>query len=155
MLAEDTGSDIAFLNRNMKKSQIGVSIVGDVKGKVAVIVQDIADSCRMLSLSPHSFVLFPFRFFLSFSLLQPTKKYQNSVLVVGDVKGKLLLLLPIVPYVPHSLFPQSFLTYTREKSRNGGFFYMGAVKNTGLLHTSTFRKFHINNKNSKKKKINK
>ncbi len=46
MLAEDTGCDIAFLNRHVKKSQNGVSLVGDVKGKIAVIVQDIADGCR-------------------------------------------------------------------------------------------------------------
>jgi len=48
MLANDTGCDIAFLNKHMKRSQSGVDIVGDVKGKLAVIVQDIADSCIWL-----------------------------------------------------------------------------------------------------------
>ena len=31
----------------MKRSQSGVSIVGDVRAKIAVIVQDIADGCGM------------------------------------------------------------------------------------------------------------
>eukprot|EP00026_Physarum_polycephalum_P012066 Phypoly_transcript_12336.p1 GENE.Phypoly_transcript_12336~~Phypoly_transcript_12336.p1 ORF type:complete len:322 (+),score=43.16 Phypoly_transcript_12336:128-1093(+) len=56
MLADDTGSDIAFLNKHMKKSQSGVSIVGDVKGKIAVIVQDIADSCRLLEESSYALI---------------------------------------------------------------------------------------------------
>jgi len=45
MLAEDAGCDIALVNKYVRKSQEGFSIVGDVKDKVAVIVQDIADSC--------------------------------------------------------------------------------------------------------------
>lgn len=45
LLAEDTGCDIALVNRHVSNSKDGFSLVGDVKDKIAIIVQDIADGC--------------------------------------------------------------------------------------------------------------
>lgn len=47
MLAVDVGCDIALVNKHVGRSHGSFSIVGDVKGKVAVIIQDIADGCGM------------------------------------------------------------------------------------------------------------
>lgn len=45
LLADDTKCDIALVHKFERKE--GYAIVGDVKDKVAIIVQDIADTCSM------------------------------------------------------------------------------------------------------------
>lgn len=56
LLAEDIKADIAFLNKFMRRSEEGFTIVGDVTGKVAIIVQDIADSCVNMELASYTLV---------------------------------------------------------------------------------------------------
>jgi ribose-phosphate pyrophosphokinase len=60
ILAEDVECDIAFLNKINRKAaaddEESFSIVGDVKDKIAVIVQDIADSCVALEIASHTLV---------------------------------------------------------------------------------------------------
>lgn len=56
LLAEDVGCGVAFLNRSVRKSEEGFTIVGDVKDKVAIIVQDIVDSCIFLEQASYTLV---------------------------------------------------------------------------------------------------
>lgn len=56
LLADDISADVAFLNKFMRRSEEGFTIVGDVRGKVAIIVQDIADSCVNMELASYTLV---------------------------------------------------------------------------------------------------
>lgn len=56
VLADELGCEIAFLNKSINRSQEGFQIVGDVKDKIAVIVQDIADSCAWLEMASYTLI---------------------------------------------------------------------------------------------------